>query len=450
MTSVRSEPPGRPVFSLLVPRQSAILNRSKIRMAILGCIADDFTGGTDLANNLVKSGFRTIQTIGIPTSRSSLSDADAIVVALKTRTCPADEAIAASEDALSWLQSFHCRQYYFKYCSTFDSTPAGNIGPVIEILMKQLGETFSIACPAFPDNGRTLYRGHLFVHDQLLNESGMQHHPLTPMTDPNILRLLRAQTKLKIGLIRLHNVRAGTEAIASAFTVAKKEGVQIALTDATTNEDLAALAAAAHDLKLITGGSGLALMLGQNFGLNVNAAVELTSKIGPVRRAILAGSCSQITLRQIELAKQTMPHLRITPIDLAETFEETLRSTIDWTRSQKSWPLLIYTSAGPEDLGATHVRIGRQAAGELCERFLAKLALALAEEGYNQMIIAGGETAGATVGALEIDTLRIGPEIDPGVPWTLASGKRPDIALALKSGNFGSERFFLDAWRLLA
>ncbi|MBV9672856.1 MAG: four-carbon acid sugar kinase family protein, partial [Verrucomicrobia bacterium] len=254
-------------------------------MAILGCIADDFTGGTDLANNLVKSGFRTIQTIGVPTSSSTLTDADAIVVALKTRTCPVNEAIAASRNALAWLQSFDCKQYYLKYCSTFDSTPAGNIGPVIEILLKQLGEDFSISCPAFPDNGRTLYRGHLFVHDQLLNESGMQHHPLTPMTDPNILRLLRAQTTLKIGLIRLDTIRAGSEAIASAFAVAKREGVRIALTDATTNEDLAALAAAACDLKLITGGSGLALKLGDNFGLNVNAAVKLTS--GRTRRAIL-------------------------------------------------------------------------------------------------------------------------------------------------------------------
>ena len=236
-------------------------------MPLLGCIADDFTGGTDLANNLVKSGFRTIQTIGIPKSPAQFEKIDAVVVALKTRTCPVEQAVRESNEALHWLMSIGCRQFYFKYCSTFDSTPRGNIGPVIELLLRELGASFTIACPAFPDNGRTVYRGHLFVHDQLLNESGMQHHPLTPMTDPNIMRVLAAQTTLAVELIRLDLVRKGEKAVLQAFASRIGQPATVAITDATSNEDLVVLAGAAKDLKLVTGGSGLALGLGKSFGL---------------------------------------------------------------------------------------------------------------------------------------------------------------------------------------
>src|SRR5271165_2215241 len=236
-------------------------------MPLLGCIADDFTGGTDLANNLVKSGFRTVQTIGIPKSLSQFENVDAVVVALKTRTSPSEQAVRESREAIRWLESIGCRQFYFKYCSTFDSTPRGNIGPVIELLMKELGAFFTIACPAFPDNGRTVYRGHLFVHDQLLNESGMQHHPLTPMSDPNIVRVLAAQTNLAVDLIRLDIVRQGKKAVSRALEMMKSQTPTAVVTDATSNEDLAVLAGAAKNLKLVTGGSGLALGLGKNFRL---------------------------------------------------------------------------------------------------------------------------------------------------------------------------------------
>jgi uncharacterized protein YgbK (DUF1537 family) len=236
-------------------------------MPLLGCIADDFTGGTDLANNLVKSGFRTVQTIGIPKSVKQLEEIDAVVVALKTRTCPVEQAVQESADAVHWLESIGCRQFYFKYCSTFDSTPRGNIGPVIEVLLRELGASFTIACPAFPDNGRTVYRGHLFVHDQLLNESGMQHHPLTPMTDPNIVRVLAAQTNLSVDLIRLNLVREGEKAVSQAFETRSSQAATVSITDASSNDDLVVLAGAAKGLKLVTGGSGLALGLGKNFGL---------------------------------------------------------------------------------------------------------------------------------------------------------------------------------------
>jgi 3-dehydrotetronate 4-kinase len=418
-------------------------------MPLLGCIADDFTGGTDLANNLVKSGFRTVQTIGIPKSVKQLEEIDAVVVALKTRTCPAEQAVQESVDALHWLESIGCRQFYFKYCSTFDSTPRGNIGPVIEVLLQKLGASFTIACPAFPDNGRTVYRGHLFVHDQLLNESGMQHHPLTPMTDPNIVRVLAAQTDLSVDLIRLNLVREGEKAVSQAFETRSSQTVKVSITDATSNDDLVVLAGAAKHLKLVTGGSGLALGLGKNFGLQPGQAAQPIIPAG--RRAILAGSCSRMTLKQLEAAKRIYPHFRVAPEELAAQFDVTLERVRSWAKEHRSNPdpLLVYTSGSPDEIASNQKSLGIDRAGELCERFLAEVAETFVRDEISQLIVAGGETSGAVVTKLGLDLLRIGPEIAPGVPWTLASGTSREIALALKSGNFGSEDFFVDAWRFL-
>ncbi len=418
-------------------------------MPLLGCIADDFTGGTDLANNLVKSGFRTVQTIGIPKSVAQLKNIDAVVVALKTRTCPVEQAVRESKDALHWLESIGCQQFYFKYCSTFDSTPRGNIGPVTEFLLRELGASFTIACPAFPDNGRTVYRGHLFVHDQLLNESGMQHHPLTPMTDPNIVRVLAAQTTLPVDLIRLDLVRQGEKAVSQAFEKRQGQPEAVAVTDATSNEDLVVLAGAAKNLELITGGSGLALGLGKNFGLQAGRAAQSISPSG--RKAILAGSCSRMTLKQIEVAKKLYPHFRVSPEELAAQFEITLEKVLNWAKQHRSDPdpLLVYTSGSPDEIESNQKILGADRAGDLCERFLATVAGNFVEDEILQLIVAGGETSGAVVTKLGLNFLRIGPEIDPGVPWTLASDGSREIALALKSGNFGSEEFFVNAWRLL-
>jgi 3-dehydrotetronate 4-kinase len=418
-------------------------------MPVLGCIADDFTGGTDLANNLVKSGFRTVQTIGIPKSSVRLNDVDAVVVALKTRTCPPEQAISESTDALNWLKLLGCRQFYFKYCSTFDSTPRGNIGPVIELLLRELGESLTIASPAFPDNGRTVYRGHLFVHDKLLNESGMQNHPLTPMTDPNIVRVLTAQTNLAVDLLRLDLIRQGKKAVSHALEMMKSQPPTVVVTDATSNEDLAVLAGAAKNLKLVTGGSGLALGLGKNFRLQGRRAASSTAP--PGRRAILAGSCSQMTLKQIEVAKKFYPHFRVQPGELHYEFESTLEKISHWAAERRSNhdPLLVYTSAGPDEITQNQKTLGVEQAGYLCETFLASVASKFVDDGITQLIVAGGETAGAIVTKLGLDLLRIGPEIDPGVPWTLASTGTKEIALALKSGNFGSEEFFVSAWHFL-
>jgi uncharacterized protein YgbK (DUF1537 family) len=313
--------------------------------------------------------------------------------------------------------------------------------------LRELNEAFTIASPAFPDNGRTVYHGHLFVYDQLLNESGMQRHPLTPMTDPNIVRVLAAQTSLSVGLVRSQTIRQGETAVEAAFEMLQSQGIGIAVTDATSNDDLVILARAAKGMKLVTGGSGLALGLGENFALRDRPASIFTAP--PGRRAILAGSCSQMTLKQIDRAKDHFPSFRVEPRKLRSDFEATFEEVLRWMRDNSSSPVLVYTSAAPDELVSAQKQIGIEQAGILCEKFLASLAARLANDGYSQFIVAGGETSGAVVKQLAVDFLQIGPEIAPGVPWTVAFGAKRKIALALKSGNFGSEQFFIEAWQLL-
>jgi 3-dehydrotetronate 4-kinase len=414
-------------------------------MPSLGCIADDFTGGTDLSSNLVKRGFRTIQTLGVTSEDKELDDVDAIVVALKSRTIPASEATGLSIGALRWLQSKGCRQFYFKYCSTFDSTPAGNIGPVTDALLEELREPFTLVCPAFPDNGRTVYRGHLFVHDQLLNESGMQNHPLTPMTDPSVLRLLAAQTSSRIDLIRFDTIAQGAQAIRQRIAELRESGVRMAITDATSNQDLLTLGEAASDLRLVTGGSGLALGL-RSPATDAKTASEVAAPVG--QRAILAGSCSRATLGQIEHAKAFYPALQIKPIDLQQDYAGTLKSVLSRAGEEfgKGNTLLIYTSDNPAEVAAVQSKLGLQRSSQLVEQALSDLARELVTRGVRQLIVAGGETSGAVVNALKIRALRIGKEISPGVPWTLGLGGPQPVALALKSGNFGATNFFTEAW----
>jgi uncharacterized protein YgbK (DUF1537 family) len=419
-------------------------------MPLLGCIADDFTGGTDLANNLVKSGFRTVQTLGIPRGPKAAVGSDAVVVALKTRTCPPKQAVRESLRALEWLQTLGCKQFYFKYCSTFDSTPRGNIGPVIDALLAALSSNFTIACPAFPDNGRTVYRGHLFVHDVLLSESGMQNHPLTPMTDPNLVRFLSAQTSSQVGLIRFDRISQGPKAVVQEIQSLRQDKVRIAITDCLSNADLVVVGDAVKELTLVTGGSGLALGLAANFGLSVAAPVSVPAF--PGNRAILAGSCSKMTLRQIEHTKPTCSHRQISVKSLAEDSEAVIGEVVSWAREMlsKPKPLLIYTSETVEALTKNQNELGIETSGSLCEDALAQIASSLVNNGVTQLIVAGGETSGAVVKKLAIGLLKIGPEIDPGVPWTLAIGPGKQLALALKSGNFGSEDFFTKAWEQLS
>jgi uncharacterized protein YgbK (DUF1537 family) len=414
--------------------------------ALLGCIADDFTGATDLAGMLVQAGMRTVQMIGVPEAPVP-ADVDAIVVALKSRTIPAVDAVAQSLAALAWLQNAGCRQFYFKYCSTFDSTDAGNIGPVTDALMSALDTRFTIACPAFPENRRTIYLGHLFVGDKLLSESGMENHPLTPMKDPNLVRVLQRQTKRKVGLVACDAVSASAEAVRRRFAQLREQGVEIAIADALSNDDLRRLGAACADLPLVTAGSGLALGLGQNF----SGALEGAGKADrlpqtPGFRAVLAGSCSLATQGQVAALKAAgRPAYVVDPLNLARG-EDVAAAALGWAEScLPEGPVLIYATAPAEQVKAVQTELGSERAGQLVEQAFARIARGLVDRGVRQLIVAGGETSGAVVSALGVNGLRIGPQIDPGVPWTASLSGVP-LALALKSGNFGSEDFFLKAW----
>ena len=419
---------------------------------LLGCIADDFTGATDLAGTLVRAGMRTVQTIGVPDSPLP-ADVDAIVVALKSRTIPPRAAVDRSVAALGWLRRAGCRRFFFKYCSTFDSTDAGNIGPVADALMTELRTPFAIACPAFPENGRTVFNGHLFVGDVLLSESGMRDHPLTPMTDPNLVRVLQRQTRRRVGLVRYDAVAGGAPRIRARLDELRSEGFEIAIVDATSNEDLLRIGEAAADLPLVTGGSGVAMGLPTAYRARgelapVESAGALPAAAG--HRAVVSGSCSTATLGQVARAIAAgMPAFRIDPLRLAAG-EDLAAAALAWAAPiLPAGPVLIYATAEPAAVRAAQERIGRERAGDLVERALAAAARGLVELGVGQLIVAGGETSGAVVNALGVRALRIGPQIAPGVPWTASVEGRP-LSLALKSGNFGGPELFTEAWRMLA
>ncbi|MGF6997992.1 3-oxo-tetronate kinase [Paraburkholderia sp. GAS32] len=424
--------------------------------ALLGCIADDFTGATDLANMLVRGGMRTVQTIGVPASNDAV-EADALVVALKSRTIPAADAVAQSLAALDWLRAQGCRQFFFKYCSTFDSTDAGNIGPVTDALLDALsaevGATaFTIACPAFPENGRTIYRGYLFVGDTLLNESGMENHPLTPMRDANLVRVLQRQTGSKVGLVRYDTVAKGVSAVRDSLDALCGDGVRIAIADAVSDADLYVLGEACADLTLITGGSGVALGLPANFrraGLLAegNDAAQLPRVEG--WSAVLAGSASKATNAQVAAWRETRPAFRIDPLAAARG-EPVVEQALAFAQPylDKAEPVLIYATATPDEVKAVQRELGVNEAGHLVESTLASIARGLRKRGVRKFVVAGGETSGAVVQALDVHTLRIGAQIDPGVPATATTDADP-LALALKSGNFGTTDFFEKALRHL-
>jgi uncharacterized protein YgbK (DUF1537 family) len=414
----------------------------------LGCIADDFTGATDLANNLVRSGMRVVQTIGVPTSPLA-ADVDAVVVALKSRTIPAAEAVAQSLQALKWLQAQGAEQVYFKYCSTFDSTPEGNIGPVTEALMDALDTDFTIATPAFPDNGRTVFKGYLFAGNVLLSESGMQNHPLTPMTDANLVRVMQAQTKRRVGLIDHKTVALGAAAIRERIAALQAEGVGVAVVDATSNDDLYLIGPALKDMPLVTAGSGVAIGLPANFGLTPSLqASQLPAASG--WQAVVSGSCSLATNAQVAHFKATgRPAMAINPASLMNgQSDAVVQQVLAWAAPLlKDGPVLVYSTAEPEAVKAVQAQLGVAEAGALVEHALAAVARGLVGLGVKQLVVAGGETSGACVQALGIAQLQIGPQIDPGVPWCHAPS---GVHITLKSGNFGTEDFFSKAFTVLA
>ncbi|WP_175734610.1 3-oxo-tetronate kinase [Burkholderia ambifaria] len=420
---------------------------------LLGCIADDFTGATDLANMLVKSGMRTVQTIGVPADGAALDtmvDADAIVVALKSRTIPAADAVAQSLAAYAWLRAQGCRQFFFKYCSTFDSTDAGNIGPVADALLDAAGGGFAIACPAFPENGRTIFRGHLFVGDVPLNESGMEHHPLTPMKDANLVRVLQRQTTSKVGLIRYDTIAQGAAAVRVRIDALRADGMRFAIADALSDHDLHVLGEACANLPLVTGGSGVALGLPENFrraGLlpERDNAASLPRIDG--LSAVLAGSASKATNAQVAAWRESRPSFRIDPL-AASRGEPVVDDVLAFARSHLPQPVLIYATTSPDEVKAVQQTLGVEAAGHLVESTLAAIARGLRELGVRKFVVAGGETSGAVVQALDVKSLQIGAQIDPGVPATATIDAQP-LGLALKSGNFGTVDFFDKALRAL-
>ncbi len=416
----------------------------------LGCIADDFTGATDLANNLVRAGMRTVQTIGVPEG-SAPDGADAVVVALKSRTIEPAEAVAQSLQALRWLRANGAQQIYFKVCSTFDSTDRGNIGPVSEALMDALGCDFTIACPAFPANGRTVYKGYLFTGDLLLSEGSMRDHPLTPMTDPSLVRGMQRQCRRRVGLIEHAVVRRGSEAITQRIAQLRAEGVGIAIVDALDDGDLHAMGRAFALLPVLTAGSGVAIGLPANFGIAPAAgAAELPSAHGAL--AIVSGSCSAASNAQVAafLARHPGRGFAIDPLRLAAG-EDLAAAALDWATPQLGdEPLLVYATAAPEAVKAAQATLGVAQAGALVERALAEVARALVQRGVGRLVVAGGETSGACVQALGVQQLRIGAQIDPGVPWChAATAEGAPVHLALKSGNFGAVDFFDKAFEVL-
>ncbi len=416
-------------------------------MLFLGCIADDSTGATDVAAMLAAGGMQTVQWFGPPQPAEVPDDVDALVVALKTRSAPRDEAVSQSLAALRALQGLGARRFLLKYCSTFDSTPEGNIGPVAEALMEALGAKQTIFCPAFPENGRTVYLGHLFVHGRPLNESGMEHHPLTPMTDPDLVRVLQRQARGSCGLLPYATVAQGSAAIAQALKDLAGRGISLVVCDALDDHHLRNIARAVVDLPLVTGSAGMALGLPAAYReIGVLGAVPGPLALANVtgRSAILSGSCSLATQRQVA-AFRRIHAARAIDVRAAMSGDGEAAAALAWaTEHLSSGPVLLYSTAAPDELGNIQSQLGRDASAAAVERTMAAIAAGLVAAGVRRLIVAGGETAGAVIQRLGIRGLRIGPLIDPGVPWTQSVGEQP-LALALKSGNFGSDDFFLKA-----
>jgi uncharacterized protein YgbK (DUF1537 family) len=417
---------------------------------LLGCIADDFTGATDLASTLVKGGMTAVQVIGVPSSPpgAPLPEADAVIIALKSRTAPVAQAVSESLAACEALLAAGAKQIFFKYCSTFDSTAEGNIGPVADALVKRLDCGFALANPCFPTNGRTVFQGHLFVGDRLLNESGMENHPLTPMTDANLVRVLGRQTSGTVKLIPFATVAQGPAAIRRAMTGLKESGWRYAIIDAVTDQHLIDIGEAASGQALITGGSGVAMGLPANFrraGLLPERG-ESAAILPPMQghAAVIAGSCSRATLGQIGFARDHAPTLELDVLATPDAAALAAQA-LDWAAGRLGdQPVVIAASAPPEKVAALQAKLGRDAAGALVEHALAAIAQGLVARGVGRLVVAGGETSGSVVQALGVTSLRIGPEIDPGVPWTHAAPA--GLHLALKSGNFGARDFFLKAF----
>ena len=414
---------------------------------LLGVIADDFTGASDIANTLAKGGMATTQFLGVPT-KPAPEDCEAGVVALKTRSIPSADAVAQSLAALEWLKAQGCRQYVFKYCSTFDSTPDGNIGPVGEAIAKELGVSGVVACPAFPATGRSVFQGHLFVGDRLLSESPLRNHPLNPMTDPDLRRWLRQQTKDLVGLVPHAVVRKGAAEIKAALEECAGRGERLVIVDAVSENDLLSIGEACAEAPLITGGSGIALGLPKNFARAMQlrgSAGRSVGVAGPA--AILSGSCSAMTMTQVDRHRSSHPSLEIDPGAVMAGKVKPADAVAFIEKNAAASPL-VYSTAAPESVAQAQGQHGRDKLAHAIEDFFAAVAAESVRKGIRRLVVAGGETSGAVVSSLGLRAVEIGPEIDPGVP-VLYAREQGNLALALKSGNFGAVDFFEKALALM-
>lgn len=417
---------------------------------VLGCIADDFTGATDIAGLLARSGLPVSLRIGVP-SESPRETSPFEVIALKSRTAPVNTAKSEALSALSWLQQAGAQRFFWKYCSTFDSTPEGNIGPVAEALMDALGLGQTIYCPAFPENGRSVYMGNLFVGQQPLAESPMQYHPLTPMKDSNLLRLLTPQVKKPVGLLDRPTIAKGENEVRSTLSKHSSNGIAHVVVDAVETSDLEVIANVCKDMPLLTGGSAIAMPLPSLYladGLIKQTSASLIIPEIDRRTIILSGSCSAMTNSQVDAyLKKESPAFRLDPLDLAKNGPQ---DVLTWLADQDLTKApLVYATADPKSVKAAQDILGVARAGSLVEETLAACAVVARDAGAGRIVVAGGETSGAVTKALQVDRLNIGPEIAPGVPWTFCQSEGKVIALALKSGNFGSPSFFSDAQTIL-
>ncbi|MBA8830809.1 MULTISPECIES: 3-oxo-tetronate kinase [Rhizobium] len=422
---------------------------------LLGSIADDYTGASDLANTLTKNGLRTVQTVGIPDPSLALPDVDAVVVSLKIRSVPASDAVAAAANAERWLRQRGAGHVLYKICSTFDSTDAGNIGPVTEALSEAAGGGSVLVTPAFPETGRTVYLGHLFVGGQPLNESPLKDHPLNPMHDANLVRVLARQSRNAVGLVDLTAIAAGAGAVKAKLDALRAAGVTAVIADAIFERDLETLGKVALETPVSTGASGLGLGLARALvrsGRISSGGATTADAIRPVGglSAIVAGSCSKATLHQLDVAERSMPVLRLDPERLLAGPDE-IAAAISWAGDRISaGPIVIAASAAPETVSRLQSLYGREASGHAIETATSIIAAELVERGVRRLVVAGGETSGAAVDRLAIPAFLIGPEIAPGVPVLRTVGNaQGDMLLALKSGNFGGEDFFTAALAMM-
>ena len=420
----------------------------------LGIIGDDFTGSSDIANNLKKSGMQVSMYAGVPNllpEETKKEQTDAAVIALKTRTAPIEDAIRESLEALSWLKDCGCEQFIFKYCSTFDSTKEGNIGPVTDAIMEKLNTDFTIACPSFPDAGRTVYFGHMFVNGKPLNESGMENHPLTPMTDHNLVRWLGHQTKNNVGLVDSQTISEGENSVKDKIENLKKNGYKYAIIDTIKNDDFDIICNAVKNLPLLTGGSGIALGLPKIYkDRGLLSASNFQIPENNSNAIILSGSCSITTINQINIYKENNPSFYISPDEVINN-EDLIEKVLSWIKDNETQSPLVYSSSDIKSVSEKQKQYGQELLANKIEKFFELLSKRLVKDNFGTFISAGGETSGAVIKGLGIQELKIGKEISHGIPalWSPESSGNKPVFVTLKSGNFGQDNFFARALKAL-